>query len=288
MIFNSSPLAAEFWQRGYSDDCPIIDFHGHMNEIGCGYLPRCRPENMLKSMDAHNVKMLLFCSHTALMAPALATEMDKKVVEMYPDRFRAYYALNANTTDIKREFKHFQDNIHIYAGIKMLPDYFKRPINDPTYERFYDLCNDQKLLFLCHTWDNPPSIYNGPTQAEEFLKKYPAVTFIAGHSFHPNWKQACRLCNTYPNLYLELTAVLDERGPLEQLLASCGSQKLLFGTDLPWFNSLHGIGTILSTNMSDDDRKNIFFRNGNRILSKYLWFKDLTIHASKARLSSIC
>jgi hypothetical protein len=131
------------------------------------------------------------------------------------------------------------------------------------------------MLFLCHTWDNPKSSYNGPAQAEEFVRNFPNVTFIAGHSFHNNWSEAIRLCNEYSNLYLELTAVLDERGPLELILKECGSEKILFGTDLPWFDTHHGIGVILSTDMSDEDRKNIFFRNGVKLLSKFDWFKNI-------------
>jgi hypothetical protein len=72
-----------------------------------------------------------------------------------------------------------------------------------------------------------------------------------------------------------LTAVFDERGPLEIFLEKCGSEKILFGTDLPWFDTHHGIGAILATDMSDDDRRNIFYRNGERLLGKYEWFKKI-------------
>jgi len=37
----------------------------------------------------------------------------------------------------------------------------------------------------------------------------------------------------------------------------------------------HGIGTILSTDMTDDDRHNILHRNGECFLGKYPWFQKL-------------
>ena len=273
MIRNDSQLAKNFWQYGRDETCPIIDFHGHMGEWMSCYLPRSTPEAMLKTMEQCNLQLILFCGHDSLMMPCLHQKNDIAVVKKYPERFKAYFVINANLPHLKSELASFTDNPDVFIGIKMLPDYFQKPINDPAYEPFYEYCNDHQMLFLCHTWDNPVSFYNGPGQAEDFVCRYPNVTFIAGHSFHDNWSEAIRLCNTYPNLYLELTAVLDERGPLEIILEKCGSQKLLFGTDLPWFDTHHGIGTILSTDMSDDDRRNIFYRNGQKLLAKYQWFK---------------
>ena len=57
-------------------------------------------------------------------------------------------------------------------------------------------------------------------------------------------------------------------------MEKAGSERLLFGTDLPWFDTHHGIGTILSTEMTDDDRHNILHRNGERLLGRYPWFQQ--------------
>jgi predicted TIM-barrel fold metal-dependent hydrolase len=86
-----------------------------------------------------------------------------------------------------------------------------------------------------------------------------------------------RLADEFPNFYYELTAVLDDRGPLDFFLekARGGSRQVLFGTDLPWFSLHHGIGSVLSADMSDDDRRNIFYRNGVRLLSRFKWFCPL-------------
>jgi len=275
MINDDSQLTKTFWQYGRDESCPIIDFHGHMSELVSCYLPRCTPEAMLKTMEQCNLQLLIFCGHDALFIPCLRQQNDIDAVRKYPDRFKAYFALNANTLDDKADMELLAQNSDIFVGLKMLPDYFKRSINDPKYQAFYEYANSTGLLFLCHTWDNPKSLYNGIAQAEEFVQKYPDITFIAGHSFHNKWLEAARLCNTYSNLYLELTAVLDDRGALELLLEKCGSKKILFGTDLPWFDTHHGIGTILSTDMPDEDRKNIFFRNGVRLLNKFDWFRKL-------------
>ena len=272
MINNSSKLVKTFWEQGFSKDCPIIDFHAHMNPMPGGYLPEDTADKMYKKMFRCNTQLMFFCGHNALFAPGSNHALDIKAVRQHPDRMRAYFAINGNSSNIKADYERFVNNPDIFIGLKSLPDYFRYALSDEIYKPFYEYINDRKLLHLSHTWGK--SQYNGINEVKKFLKTYPDATFIAGHSFHGEWEEAAKLCNTYENLYLELTAVIDEIGPLEYLLKKCGSEKILFGTDLPWFDTFHGIGYILSTKMSDTDRENIFYRNGVRLLQKYEWFRE--------------
>ena len=273
MINTDSKLTETFWNNGFSKDCPIIDFHAHMNPMAGAYLPEDDADKMYSKMLRCNTRLTLFCGHEALFMPLSNHAKDIEAVHKYPDRMRAYFAINGNSPDIHADYERFVNNQDVFVGLKSLPDYFHYEITNEIYKPFYEYVNDNKMLFLCHTWGG--SKYNGIEEAEKFLKNYPDVIFIAGHSFHSEWEEAARLCNTYKNLYLELTAVIDEIGPLEFLLKKCGSEKILFGTDLPWFDTLHGIGYILSTKMTDADRENIFYRNGIRLLQNYEWFRKL-------------
>ena len=45
--------------------------------------------------------------------------------------------------------------------------------------------------------------------------------------------------------------------------------------DLPWFSYHHGIGAVLSAEMTDDDRRNILYRNGKKLLSRFKWFAPI-------------
>ena len=47
-----------------------------------------------------------------------------------------------------------------------------------------------------------------------------------------------------------------------------GSEKIIFGTDTPWFNHHNYIGALLGAEMSDDDRRNILYRNAQRLLGE--------------------
>jgi predicted TIM-barrel fold metal-dependent hydrolase len=59
------------------------------------------------------------------------------------------------------------------------------------------------------------------------------------------------LARDFPNVYLELCAVMDERnGILEKFVEKAGPQKILFGTDMPWFNYHYYIGVVLVAEIS--------------------------------------
>jgi len=69
------------------------------------------------------------------------------------------------------------------------------------------------------------------------------------------------------NVLLELTAVPDERtGVIEKFVREAGSTKVVFGTDFPWFSHHYYIGAVLAADITDEERRDIFCRNAERIL----------------------
>ena len=70
------------------------------------------------------------------------------------------------------------------------------------------------------------------------------------------------------NVWLELTAIPGEYQRIEKLVASVGSERLLYGTDLPWFDEYQAVGGVLSAEISEDDMRNILYRNADGIMGK--------------------
>ncbi len=266
MINPGSELAAKFWQHGRVDDCPILDFHAHMGHWAGAYMPGHDVDSMKETMDQCNIRWLFFASHEAISAPGTRSRYDMGAVRKYPDRMRSYFGVHAHAPDLAGDLEYLKANQDVFVGIKHLPSYCNASINDDAYTPFYEYLDAHGLLFLCHTWEG--NGLGGIDEVEKFLRNYPNIVFVAGHSFHSDWQEAARLGRSYANCFLELTAVPDERGGLEVLLADCGSHKLLFGTDLPWFHTHYYVGAILDADMSDNDRRNIFYRNGEKILRR--------------------
>jgi predicted TIM-barrel fold metal-dependent hydrolase len=275
LINSGSQLAQQFWAEGKLRDCPVLIFHAHMHDAYGLFLPRKTPEGMLRSMDQTNTIMTFFCGHEALLIPSIGSQPDIVAVRKYPERFRSYYVVMARYLDPKADLKRMDENRDVFMGFKFHGDWFGVPITDPSQQPYWEYANEHHMLVLAHTWGKSPN--DGPDQVAQILTKYPNVVIVGAHGFHDQWEAAPEIANSFPNYFFELTAVIDDRGPLDLFLerAKNGSRQVLFGTDLPWFSIHHGIGGVLSVDMTDDDRRNIFYRNGLLLLTRYDWFEPI-------------
>jgi uncharacterized protein len=265
MIGNSA-LAQEFWESGKSVSCPIYDMHGHMGTWAAIYFPRGEAGQMLGTMDECGVKMLVFSHHHALMSPDSANRPSIEAVRRYPERLRAYCAINPNyPAQVEADLASFEDHRDVFVGFKFLADYHRVAITDPRYAPALEVADRQRLLILMHTWGNSP--YDGAAQVRKLVERYPHVHFLLGHSCHGEWDEAVALARDFPNLSLELTAIFDDRGALEKFAGEAGSERMLFGTDLPWFDPHQAVGALLSAHLSDEDIHNICHRNAQKLLA---------------------
>lgn len=265
-MIGTSELARDFWENGRSEACPIYDMHGHMGNYAAIYFPRAHAADMVRTMDEAGVRMLAFSHHAALESPDVGNRLSIEAVRLFPDRLRAYCIVNPNypenlTADMQTFESLFPD---VYIGFKFLSDYHNVKLTDKRYAPAWEYADAHELLVLAHTWGG--SDYDGQDIVRKVAKRYPRVKFLLGHSCHGAWDAAVKLALDFPNIYLELTAVFDDYGIIDKLVREAGSDRMLFGTDLPWFDPHHAIGVLLDADISDDDRHNICHRNAEKLL----------------------
>jgi len=266
MINNKSALAAAFWEKGrLDDDCPIYDFHGHMGLEYNIYFPHASPDAMVESMKRAGTKKLAFCHHRALRYPE-AEQENLNAAMKFPDYFLLYHGVIPHKTSPKEALERVERYKEHYIGFKLHCDYHTTAITDPVYTPFLEYMNEHKLCALMHTWGF--SEYDGVEVVAKVAEKYPNIHFFCAHCFHGDWLNGAKLCAQYPNLNPDLTAVMDDCGAIELFCEHVGSDRVFFGTDLPWFDPQHAVGAILSADITDDDRRNIFYRNGIRLLNQ--------------------
>ena len=265
----SSKLARSFWESPSVAECPIIDMHGHMGAWHSIYFPRGETAQMIGTMDECGVRMLVFSHHMALFCPDIGNQRSVEAVRQYPNRLRAYCAVNPNYPEkLQQDLATFEAHRDVYVGFKFLPDYHGIALSDDRYRPAWEYADARELLVLTHTWGG--SELDGPQVVRQMAERYPRLKLLLGHSCHGDWDQAVRLAQDMDNVYLELTAVFDDRGILERLVPEAGSDRMLFGTDLPWFDPHHAVGALLSARIDDADRHNICHRNAERLLAPLL------------------
>lgn len=261
---NPSVLAKEFMKYGKSVSCPVIDMHGHFGPFQGVYFPSVTAKAMMRTMDRAGVRMIVCSSHIALIDTRRGNPQMAEVVARYPARFRGYWALNPNYPDrLKEEVKAYPQKKG-FIGFKFWSDYHKVAITDKCYRPALEFAQKHQLIILMHTWGNSP--YNSPALVEKVAKRYPEVIILMGHSGYGEWDRAIDVARDYSNVYLELTAAYNVNRTIEKMVEGVGSHKMLFGTDLPWFDPHYGIGCILFAHITDEDRHSILHRNAEALL----------------------
>jgi predicted TIM-barrel fold metal-dependent hydrolase len=259
------------WERFKTNrivsDCPIYDMHGHWGTTTGIALPAADFQVARQLLLQSGVKRLVMCHHHTLFSPDMGNDANIAAVRAIPDILRAYCGINPNyPEEIEKDLARYDDYPDVFVGFKFLAGYHKIALDDPRNAPAWEFANARKLPVLMHTWGN--SAVDGYANVKCIAERYPDVRLLCGHSIFGDWDHAIELANTFPNLYLELTAILIERGHLEILAAGVPSEKLIFGTDFPWFSYPYSLGVLLGAGLDEDACRNIIYRNAQRLLGE--------------------
>jgi predicted TIM-barrel fold metal-dependent hydrolase len=262
---NDSALAREFVASGNADDCPVIDCHGHFGPYQAIYFPRWQPELVIDTMKRCGVRKLIISGHRALVDTEPGNREVAELIARYPDWFRGYWVINPGYPDrMDRQLSDFESH-QGFVGFKLHPNWHGCPLTGDAYRPALEYANERRLPILSHTWAGKGMA--SPDEVRRIAEQYPALPFLMGHAGHGAFREAAMVARDFDNIYLELTAAYAVRGAMEIMIEHAGSSKMLFGTDSPWFDPHYGIGCIMFSRMTDDDRRNILFRNAERIFS---------------------
>ncbi len=259
-------LLQKFRDNAAVEDCPIYDLHGHWGPEYGLHMPMAEDEPAVDYLNRSGVKLLVMCHHTSLFSPDAGNEPNIEIARKYPDRIRCYCGINPNYPDaVARDLERYDQSADVFVGFKFLSAYHAVRLDDERYRPVLDFANARGLPILMHTWT--PDIYCTAELIAQTATKYPDLNILMGHSLHGAWDTAISLANEFPNVYMELTAVLDESSVLEHMVHGAGSEKVVYGTDFPWFSEWYYIGAVLGADITDEDRRNIFYRNAQRLIS---------------------
>ncbi|MBL7064598.1 MAG: amidohydrolase family protein [Anaerolineae bacterium] len=114
---------------------------------------------------------------------------------------------------------------YVRCGSAQLPDVYLKPV--------LAAARTQGLPVMLHTGDFS---YTAPALMERMVRQNPEVTFILAHMGSLSFvSDAIEVARRYRNVYLE-TSGMPSAAMLRRAVAECGPQRLLFGSDYPFWN----------------------------------------------------
>jgi uncharacterized protein len=251
-----------------------IDAHEHVDLYEGG------PEVQIDFADRLGIEKLIISKPvtTQTGTPEEFREANDHVLramKLYPDRIMGQVTLNPQfRKESLEEIKRCVDQGMV--GIKV---YYQVKISDPLFYPIIEKSIDLKMLILMHancqlgmagyrmkydTHLNPNTSL--PEDFVEAAKRYPEAILQYAHTGGGgDWEYACKSFRDYPNIYVDTSGSNNEGNMIDFALEYLGEDRLFFGTDSSYYQ---GIGDILASELTEAQRKKIFFENYNSVLKK--------------------
>ena len=243
--------------------CKAIDAHAHIGryeEWDCGSI-----EDLLSRMDKTHIETALVSDMAGNEGGAASFENTLNIISKYKARLKPLLRINPSAENdfviSERMLEKYGD---IICGMKVHPSTSKVPLDDLRYQGYIELCEKYGIPFFCHTEKNGLA---DVSLLAELARRNPNVDFVAIHTeLYSDHSDAIKLISEIDNLYGDTTFV---RFPdICRAVRLCGSKKILFGTDFPISPPEFYAELFSSSELSDEDRSNILYKNCRRLLDR--------------------
>ena len=260
-------------------------------------------DDLLAALDeepcAHCVVLGMFVPEAELAAarglPASGDDPDARERELrrsLPDRLRAY---NQWILQTARQSPHLTPLIaadpsvlggiagaeHLRQaaalgakGIKIHPVLQGFFPGDHRMKETYDLCEELELTVLAHsgTARTAPQ-FADPFAFSAVMAEHPRLHLLLAHLGGASWHQVRDFAAAFPNVSFDLCEIIAWTGApgaptaseLARLIQDIGADRVLFGTDFPWYDLGRTIDQLMDLpHLSDEERRGILGENAIR------------------------
>ena len=259
---NNSVFWKEFVENGRLGSTFIIDCHTHMGDIAGASEPIYTVDECVDLMAQENIDSIWCAPHSDIFGVENVNVEIEKYMQKYPNKVKGYFGFNPNYKELYLILNKILE-IEGYIGLKFLPVYHNTALDSENYIAALEFADKYNLVVLSHTWGKTAC---SPKEVESILKKYKNLQFILGHSAPNQLDEAIEVVKKYDNAILDLCDIHRHSGIVDKMANSVGAERIVFGTDLPWYDPNYCIGSILCSKLSDDDKEKIFNKNALRIL----------------------
>jgi len=158
-----------------------------------------------------------------------------------------------------------------FAGIKIHPVLHETRIDSKLYYPLWEYAATNNIVITSHTWspftDNPKQYNGNPLLFETVLKKYPKLKIILGHAGGKVnfYDEVIEFVKNYKNVYMDFSGDCIYPPVYKKVIEKAGKGRILFGTDMPMMDIRYHITSVLSADINDSDREDIFFNSAAKL-----------------------
>lgn len=200
----------------------------------------------------------------------LAAELNEKMNETRVFSFGAIHPDCENYKEIIDEIVAMD-----LRGIKLHPDYQNTFFDDEKYIRIVDYAANKGLGIIVHAGEDvglPETIHCTPDMILNLWKHVQPEKLILAHM--GGWRLWDEVEEKIVGLpvYLDTAVVLNRKFPVKleneqfrRMVKNHGVDKILYGTDSPWYDQVQALEDFENTGISENEKKLILGKNANRL-----------------------
>lgn len=197
------------------------------------------------------------------------------VMKQHPDVFLGSFTFNpVHAKESMDEIKRCVD-----LGMTNVKIYYQTKINDPSYYPIVEKMIDLKMIIHSHAEaqlgvggyrmkynGNKPKNVSLPDDFVDIARRYPEATFQYAHiGGGGDWEYMCKTLRNSPNVYVDTSGSNNEEHMIDFAVQHLGEDRVFFGSDNCYYQA---VGKILASNLTEAQKKKIFFENFNNALRK--------------------
>lgn len=226
-----------------------------------------RTDDLIK--DGSKVGVVHYLVHSVATTPKQVKSINEFIsyeVKSHNGLFTGFGTLHPDSDDIEGDFNYLCDLG--LKGVKLHPDFQLFALNE---KKAFDLgeviaAGDVPLLIHCGDFRYN---YSNPEQLIPFLDNFPDLTVIGAHfAGWSMWEDATRQLSGRENLYVDLSSSLYALSAetANELIHAYGTDKVLWGTDYPMWDSVSEMEYFNRIDLTDEERSMILYENAAKLL----------------------
>ncbi len=187
----------------------------------------------------------------------------RDVVRAFPDRLIGFVILSPREKQLSLAEADRYLGGEGFRGIKVHRSHTDVAYDDPRYDPIYAKGQEYKVPVLAHAFV--------PAEVEQVVnaaRRFPAVSFIVGHSGGYSWGDCLDTMASVPNTYLDVCASCSDLGRVEAFVDAVGGSRVVYGTDNPFLEPSHCLAQVRAAELSESDRELILGGNILRLLAE--------------------
>lgn len=159
-------------------------------------------------------------------------------------------------------------------GIKIHPIVQGFAPTDRRLDPIYETCVELGLTVLSHSGQaRGTAAVADPFAFAPVMERHPDLHLLLAHLGGASWRQVTPFAAAYPAVSFDLCEIIAWTGApgapsadeLARLIRGIGSDRVLFGTDFPWYELDHTVDQLMSLpHLSDEERRGILGENAIR------------------------